>query len=200
MAIGGQTRSLGQGCTTGHQNKSEAERKTACSTSCHRSLRNASSYKAGKCQSQVAATKATQPVTGCVSTWKPRRTPWDARKGPIHSRRIAGGRPRSRGIPGDPSRMSGGPMSMSRTCWAMCTCNESPAKASSGDAMAIQQLSRPATKATGRQGGNCWGMVRRRPVHPRRYTIAATTQRVSGHGSSVHDDKMARVASDMFRV
>jgi hypothetical protein len=55
---------LGQGWTTGHQNRRPVPKKDACSNSCHQSDRSANSNTAGTCHPIKASAAASQQIAG----------------------------------------------------------------------------------------------------------------------------------------
>src|SRR5262249_43870639 len=57
---------LGQGWSTGHQNRRAVATKHRCSTSCQPGVRRASSYKAGTCHAVLVTANASEAVHGTV--------------------------------------------------------------------------------------------------------------------------------------
>ena len=73
----GHLATLGQGCTTGHQNRIEVAKKHTCSTSCQKSERRANSKAVGECHPIKVTVAASQQNTGWVRSasqrlhWRP---------------------------------------------------------------------------------------------------------------------------------
>src|ERR1700730_14715163 len=110
---------LGQGCTTGHQNRNPAQRNEACSTTCHVSDCSASVNAAGTCHPTHVVAPAIQQTAGCASARKIRCLASQRNNGPKMDCTNCRGKPCSKGIKGAPSQIKRGPRVMSSKCWTM---------------------------------------------------------------------------------
>jgi len=114
---------LGSAPTTGHQNMTAADRKSACSRACMPSSSSAASKRGLKWAAHMTPAKNVQPTTGCAS----RRSGADSRIGIARRVRQPRGRARSRSVTGAPSTSSGAATIVKRMCWTMCTLKSCPA-------------------------------------------------------------------------
>src|SRR5580658_10611876 len=98
---------LGQGWTTGHQNRMPAAKKHVYSTSCQRADLMPTSKSAGVCHASTVATPANQQNSGCVTRRPNVCTGGKRNNGPETRRSNGFAKPFSRTITGAPSRVSG---------------------------------------------------------------------------------------------
>ena len=176
---------------TGHQKRSDAPKKQACSSLCHAVERSAKSKAAGTCQAQSVSAITLQQVNGCVIAVPTRRSAGHRRKGPTPSRANFLGSPRSSGRSGEPSRISGGATDRSNRCCTMWAERRKPENASSGEAIASQKVASPPANAPARQTGNRSGEVRCKMNQPRRWRRSEAARPKASFGSKDQELRMA---------
>src|SRR5271170_3505017 len=103
----GQRATLGQGCTTGHQNRIEVAKKHACSISWQKSECSANSKAVGECHAIRVTVAASQQKTGWVRTCPNLCSGGQRRIGPRPERTKLCGSPCRSGKAGAPSRIKG---------------------------------------------------------------------------------------------
>ncbi len=111
---------------------------------------------------------STSAKTGWVSNRPSRCAGLQLRNGPANSRAAKTGSPRTSGISGAPSRMSGGAIIISTMCCNMCAVSSQELNTSMGEASATQRAKRPARNAHTRHEGIRGNPAQRSRYQPRR--------------------------------
>src|SRR5271154_3769033 len=147
----GAAATLGQGCTTGHQNASPAPKKQACSSSCTHCKCNASSNTAGICHTINASAAPSHATARRVAKCPSHFTGPHRSSGATTPRAIHPGSPCSNGSAGAPSRINGGATVISSRCCTMWTVSDKSSNAVNGDPIATHTQTIPEKKAARRR-------------------------------------------------